>query len=318
MRLGPTWTKCLGLCLALATEARAQTAAPIKTNDYAIDLTQGPVLASNRVIGLAGAFVAMADGVDGDTQNPAAPAVRTTYSFTDVDYDIGAGLVFPGGLGRSGDFFNSGSKTKVVAGNNVYVFLSGAFNLQIDRLGFGVTIDLQQYSLRRSAEPTLTSLTSQIMVTHLLAAYAFADDQLVIGTGARVVALDVSTRATFLSNGVNSLNTRGVGAELGFIWRPNNERIRLGGAFRSTVSADAQGKTLYSGTPDELYLPSHITLPWELNLGTAVQLGSRPLNPPWVSPRELLAHKRRYLEWQARERERRTREALKRARAESR
>src|SRR4051812_40320235 len=318
MRLGRTWTKCLGLCLALATEARAQTAPPIKTNDYAIDLTQGPVLASNRVIGLAGAFVAMADGVDGDTQNPAAPAVRTTYSFTDVDYDIGAGLVFPGGLGRSGDFFNSGSKTKVVAGNNLYVFLSGAFNLQIDRLGFGVTIDLQQYSLRRSAEPTLTSLTSQIMVTHLLAAYAFADDQLVIGTGARVVALDVSTRATFLSNGVNSLNTRGVGAELGFIWRPNNERIRLGGAFRSTVSADAQGKTLYSGTPDELYLPSHITLPWELNLGTAVQLGSRPLNPPWVSPRELLAHKRRYLEWQGRQREGRMREALKHAGAEGR
>lgn len=318
MRLGRTWPKCLGLCLALAAEAGAQTGPPIKTNDYAIDLTQGPVLASNRVVGLAGAFVAMADGVDGDSQNPASPAVRTTYSYTDVDYDLTAGLVFPGGLGRSGDFFNSGSKTQVVAGNDLYVFLNGAANLQIDRLGFGVTLDLQQYSLRRSAEPTVTSLSSQILVTHLQAAYSFASDQLVIGAGLRIVSLAVSTRPTFLSNGVNSLNTRGVGAEFGFIWRPNGERVRLGGAFRSNVSADAQGTVLYPNTPDELFLPSHITLPWDLNLGTAVQLGARPLNPPWVSPRELLAHKKRYLEWQARERARRTEEALRQARAEGR
>jgi hypothetical protein len=319
MRLGRTWPKCLGLCTALAvSRAPAQTAPPIKTNNYAIDLTQGPVLASNRVIGLAGAFVAMADGVDGDTQNPASPAVRVPYSYTDVDYDLGAGLVFPGGLGRSGDFFNSGSKTHVVAGNNLYVFLSGAFNVQIDRFGFGFTADLQQYSLRRSSEPTVTSLTSQIMVNHFLLAYAFNDDQFVVGTGARVVTLDVSTRATFLSSGMDTLNTHGAGFELGFIWRPNGERVRLGAAFRSPVSAEAAGKVLYRGTPDELYLPSHITLPWDLNIGTAIQLGSRPLNPRWVSPRELLAHKRRYLAWQARERERRTREAVRQARAEGR
>jgi hypothetical protein len=319
MRLGRSWPKCLGLCLALVTgQAAAQPPPPIKTNDYAIDLTQGPVLASNRVVGLAGAFVAMADGSDGDSQNPASPAVRTTYSFTDVDYDLGAGLVFPGGLGKSGDFFNSGSKTEVVAGNRLYVFLNGAFNLQIDHWGFGVTADIQQYSLKRSQDVTTTSLTSQIMVNHLLLAYAFADDQLVIGTGARAVTLDVSTRATFLSSGIDTLNTHGAGFELGFIWRPNGERVRVGGAYRSPVSADTQGKVIYRGTADQLYLPTSVTLPWDLSFGTAVQLGTRPLNRRWVSPRELLAHKRRYLEWQARERERRTREALAQARREGR
>jgi hypothetical protein len=108
MRLGPTWTKCLGLCLALATEARAQTAPPIKTNDYAIDLTQGPVLASNRVVGLAGAFVAMADGVDGDSQNPASPAVRTTYSFTDEERQEAARNGLDGNPKTSGDSPQSG------------------------------------------------------------------------------------------------------------------------------------------------------------------------------------------------------------------
>jgi hypothetical protein len=320
MRLGRPWQKSLGLCLALAaTRAGAQPPPPnaIRTNDYAIDLFQGPVLASNRVIGLAGAFVAMADGVDGDTQNPASPAVRVPYSYSDVDYDMGAGLVFPGGLGRSGDFFNSGNKTHVIAGNNLYVLLGAAFNLQVDRWGFGVTVDLQQYSLQRNAQDrTKTSLTSQIMQNHLLAAYSFADDQLVVGTGARVVTLDVSTRPTFLSNGVSTLSAHSAGVELGFIWKPNGEQVRVGAAFRSAVTAETEGGVLYAGTPDELYLPDRLTVPWDLNFGTAIQLGRRPLNPPWVSPSELLAHKRRYLAWQARERERRTREALAEARRE--
>jgi hypothetical protein len=322
MRSGRTWQKSLLLGLALAApRARAQTspAEPLRTNHYALDLYQGPVLASSRVVGLAGAFVAMADGIDGDTQNPASPAVRVPHSYADVDYDLGAGLVFPGGLGRSGDFFNSGSKTRVVAGNDLYVFLSGAFNLQIDRWGFGVTADLQQYSLRRSAGgATEAELTTQIMQNHLLAAYSFADDQLVIGTGVRVVTLDVSTRATLISSGVDALNTHGAGVELGFIWRPNGERVRIGSAFRSAVSAITEGNVLYRGTPDELYLPSRVTLPWDLSFGAAVQLGRRPLNPRWVSPSELLEHKRRYLRWQARERDRRTREALAQAAREHR
>lgn len=324
MRFGRPWHKSLGLCLALGTgSAAAQTppAPPIKTNQYAIDLYQGPVLASSRVTGLAGAFVAMADGVDGDTQNPAAPAVRVPYSLSDVDYDLGGGLVFPGGLGRSGDFFNSGNKTRVVAGNNLYLFLGGAFNLQIDRWGFGATADLQQYSLRRNAGTGAQGealLTGQIMQNHLLAAYSFADDQLVLGTGVRVVTLDVSTRTTLISSGVDHLNTTGGGVELGFIWRPNGERVRVGAAFRSALSAETQGGVLYRGTPDELYLPNRVTLPWDLSFGAAVQLGQRPLNPRWVGPRELIEHKRRYLAWQARERKRRTREALEQARAEGR
>ncbi len=334
MRSARRRPKTLGVCLALATTpawAQPPAPAPLRTNDYAIDLYQGPVLASSRVVGLAGAFTAMADGIDGDTQNPASPAMRVPYSYSDVDYDLGAGLSFPGSLGRSGDFFNSGSRTRVVAGNNLYVFLNGAFNLQIGHWGFGVTADLQQYSLRRD-EPragqrtsllldltgTTTSLVGQIMQNHLLAAYGFDDDQLVAGIGARIVTLDVSTRATFLSSGVDTLNTRAAGVELGFIWRPNGERVRVGGAFRSAVNATTQGGVVYRGTPDELYLPNRITLPWDLSFGTAVQLGRKPLNPRWVSPSELLAHKRRYLAWQARERERRTREALAAARREGR
>jgi hypothetical protein len=94
--------------------------------------------------------------------------------------------------------------------------------------------------------------------------------------------------------------------------------VRLGGAFRAAVSAETPGTVLYRGSADELYLPERVTLPWDLSFGGAIQLGRRPLNPRWVSPAELLEHKRRYLRWQDRERQRRTREALEQARQEQR
>jgi len=330
MRLGRPRRNALGVALVLAlsaASARAQPLGaegqPIVTNQYAIDLTQGPVFAGSRVVGLAGTFVAMADGIDGDSQNPASPAVRVPYSYSDVDFEAGAGLTFPGGLGKSGDFFNSGTanpgddnRTNVTAGNKLYVFLNAGFNLQIDRWGFGVTADLQQYSLKRPGQPAdpKNELAAQIMQNHLLTAYAFADDQLVIGVGARVVTLNVSTRQTILSSGVDSLNATGVGLETGFIWRPNGERVRVGGAVRTAVSAETSGRILFLNTPNVLYVPQSMTLPWDLSFGSAVELGRRPLNPRWVSPSELLAHKRRYLAWQARERARRTREAVAEAR----
>ena len=67
---------------------------PITTSDYALDLFQGPLFAGSRVTGLAGAYVAIAEDVDGDLQNPAAPAVRPFFSYTNFDYWLGFGLTF--------------------------------------------------------------------------------------------------------------------------------------------------------------------------------------------------------------------------------
>ncbi len=72
----------------------------------------GPVFAGTRVTGLGGAYVAIAEDVDGDLQNPAAPAVRPFFSFTQFDYWLGFGITFPATLSGV-DFFNSGSKTNL-------------------------------------------------------------------------------------------------------------------------------------------------------------------------------------------------------------
>ncbi len=301
----------------VAASAAAQLPAegePIRTTSYTIDLFQGPVLASTRVTGLAGSFVAMAEGVDGDTQNPASPAVRAAYSRSHFDYDLGISLTFPSTLTNT-DFFNSGRRTVLPEGQQSgFVFLGIAVNLQLGRWGLGVTTDLQNYSLNRARTGTVgvnqDELFAQIVVSHAQLAHAFADGQLVVGVGERTTTLSVNNESAQNEAERELFSTVGAGLEAGFVWRPNDQQFRVGGAFRSAVTTEASPSSrlhvLYAGDAEnELWLPDRVTLPWDLNLGMAVQFGRRPLNPRWINPNELLLRVRRYLAWRARERERR-------------
>ncbi len=317
----------LGLALGLGTlfavtRAEAQLPAegePIRTNRYSIDLYQGPVLASTRVTGLAGAFVAMAEGVDGNTQNPASPAVRTLYSREHFDYDLGVGITFPSTISNT-DFFNSGKRTDIgQPEQSGFVFLGIAVNLTFGRWGFGLTTDLQNYNLNRAEDATGAQgdqLNGQIAVGHLLLAHSFVDGQLAIGIGARTLALDVNSQT---ARGERTLfSTVGAGFETGFVWKPNDHQFRVGAAFRTAVNTEAspesQQRIVYRDDPtNELWLPDEVALPWDLNVGAAIQLGPRPLNPRFVDPNELTLKLRRYLAWRARARASKTLRALARS-----
>jgi hypothetical protein len=313
----------LALVLLGARTASAQLGPEdslIRTNSYSIDLFQGPVLASSRVTGLAGAFVAMAEGVDGNSQNPASPAVRFPYSRDWFDWDLGLGISFPGARSNS-DFFNS--RAGLTGTQSDFLFLNFALNLQLGRWGFGITSDLQQYSLNRTESMDATvqrdQLASQVVVGRLQIAHAFADHQLVVGVGNRTASLAVTNESADQSAERDLFSTVGAGFEAGFVWKPNDYQFRVGGAFHSAVNTQAEPGSrvtvLYAGDPtNELWLPEQVSLPWDLNLGLAVQFGPRPLNPRWVDPNELLIRVRRYLAWRARERERRRQYELEQAR----
>ena len=71
MRAGP-WLAAAALAiLAFATPAAAE---PITKSDYTLEYFQGPVTSSSRVIGLAGAFTAIAEWCEGEYANAASPA----------------------------------------------------------------------------------------------------------------------------------------------------------------------------------------------------------------------------------------------------
>ncbi len=290
----------------------------INTNDYGIDLYQGPVLSANRVIGLGGAFVAIADGVEGGAVNPAAAAARTPYSYGHFDYDVGLGITFPSGI-KNTDFWNSGHRTELPKSQGLdFLFFNLALQLQFGRWGFGLSTDFQQYSLLRAVDSTQNvardRLAAQIAIGHLQLAHSFANGQLLVGVGMRTTGLSVTKESPTSVTNQQLFSTVGTGFETGFIWRPTDWQIRIGGAyhggFDTQASPQSQTFVLYQGDPNnQLYLPTRVTLPWDVNLGFAAQLGPRPLNPRWVDPSSVLEPMRRYMEWRAHERDRRIRRA---------
>jgi hypothetical protein len=286
--------------------ASAQAAGPlggdgaaIRTSRYGVDLTQTPIQAGARVTGLAGAYVAIAEGIDGDIQTPVAPAVRTAYSVDHFEFELGLGLTLPIAITTT-DFFNTGRERTQLsnADNKGFLFVTPAVNLAFGNFGVGLTFELQNYSLVRSAAQGVRQdeFSAQFLVGHLQAANRFFDGQLVLGAGLRVLELDVNNPQA-PSGETKLFTTVGAGVELGALLAPTDEPFRVGASFRSAVSTTPDAKSLIAanaagdrviGDPSDpvnaFWLPDRVDQPWDLNFGLAVQMGPRPFNPHWTDP----------------------------------
>lgn len=296
----------------------------LRTSDYSVDLAGGPVLAGPRALGLAGAYVAIAEGVDGNQHNPAAPAVRAAWSATRVDYDASLGLLFPGTL-ASTDFYNTGrGRTDLRRSDpQEFTLLAPSGNLQVGPWGVGVGLELFRYGLLRKPDPTLGGqseiIRAQFSTVRTFLARAVDDGQLVGGIGLHVTALDVTTANEIFSRKGNVFTTRGVSFEGGLLWRPTGERFRVGVAVRAplTTDVDARGERVGGDivlrdptSPNAIWLPRRVKRPWSSDLGLALQLGPRPLNVAWLDPVVVMRRVDDYLE----RRERARAEELDRAR----
>lgn len=281
-----------GCALALVTgAARAAgplgpNGSPITTSNYQIDLFQGPVLTSNRVIGMGGAFAGVAEGLDGFYSNPASGAVRVPWSTTWFDYELSAGLTFPGSL-TSTDFDNDG---KVGFAYRNFFFATLGANLQFGKWAIGVVTDVQHYSLGGTTQQGPSQeLGVDVSKVRLQLSRSFLDGALVLGVGLRqgIFSLDATPVGSNKSQDLFSITSGG--AELGAVIAPNELPIRVGLAYRSKLSADSSSRT-GSATADAAgdtvaggrVLPSAAVLPWEVEAGVAWQIGPRPLNVPFV------------------------------------
>jgi hypothetical protein len=285
----PFWL-AIASCLAFAgdvAEALAQTipdrsnenGKPFRSSDYSIDLFQGPVLAGTRITGLSGAYTALAEGVEGHRYNAAAPAVRSPTSTNRVDWDVDAGLSLAPGLKRT-DFDNNG---KTGFNYNNFFFASLGGQVQVRRLGFGANVNIQQYKLDSTADGGSRTLRS--VQLQLLTAYSFAEDQLVIGAGFRVLGLYLLETQPLGEKVLFS--TVGVGGELGALLAPDKLPLRFGATVRTPIVSaaspserigqDEQGNFKLGSA----YLPAKVHVPWEIEGGIAFSLGKRPINQRW-------------------------------------
>jgi len=288
------------LAATLSTRAEAQPT----TNDFAVDLYQGPILAPIRVISMGGAYAGYAEGIAGFVTNAASPAVRHSHSVSWLDLDIDASFSFPIPAFKNNDFDNSGD---IDADYTSFIYLSAGGKIQAGPFGAGFFGDLQRYSLRFPPDEATTVVT--VGRYHLLTAWQFLGGQLVVGAGARALTLGVSATDT-------ELTMVGVAPQLGFLVRPDWTPFRVGATYRHAVSAstsvgsgesvDAEGVTRAGG----LIVPDAVELPWELGVGLSLQVGPRPLNPAWINPRDHEKELRRAYSKRQRKRQRARNERL--------
>jgi hypothetical protein len=199
------------------------------------------------------------------------------------------------------------------------VFLDGEAQLQVDRWGLGAGASLQYYSLQRdtaaAADAQSDKLRALVMIAVGQLSRALFDGQLVVGVGLRPTALNVVNLNPRAGQPRTLFTTEGFGYSAGFLWRPNERSFRIGASFNTAVKTQAKNtetgiqddgngnRIIAPGTADQMYLPERVCLPWDLDLGIAIQLGARPFNPRWLSPQDLLLPIRQRIEWRQIERE---------------
>jgi hypothetical protein len=285
----------LTTCFARAGGPLGSDGERIQTSDYAVDLFQGPVLASTRITALGGAFTAIAEGPDGIPFNPAAASLRAPYSTTRDDYDLTASITLPASV-EGTDFDNDG---KVGFAYDDFIWLTAGGIVQSRHVGFGLIGSFQNYELGSpggsvplpDTDETIRAVRIRVLRLDPVVSYGFLDGQLHVGTGLRFAAFYGVGVTGHTEKPVENerllMNANALGAQGGLVWAPFRLPLRLGAALRSPVvqtgaevgriPEDAAGDRVVG----DVYLPDRIVLPWELEGGVAIQLWKRPLNIAW-------------------------------------
>lgn len=261
----------LALALAsFASDAQAQTETDtrpsLQNQSFDIDLVIGPVLGSGRIIGLAGAYTALGDGIEGAPRTAAAYAGRTLYDLDWFEYDVTVDLM-PTSI-RNSDFDANGESGFTYAD---FMFFTLGGGMRFGGFGLGFIADFQSYDLGEEADLSLTQ-------THFGIGYGFWEGQLTIGAGARTAGLAIIDDATKKP----LVEMVGAGPEVGATLGLEGQPFRVGIALRTPVESETVDVPVAAG----LEVPDHVRLPWELQLGLAWQLGQRPLNRRFVDPHE--------------------------------
>lgn len=277
------------LALGVAVGARgsvasAQTAPRLVDNNYTLEVFQGPVLASSRLSGLAGADNAVAESVDGIATNPAAAAVRPSSSVAWLDWDATASLSFPGAYGGT-DFANRGPKgdPALVARTDSFLHAGLGGAISLGRFGVAASMDLLEYDLSdgTSGRPRVKA---DVLRTHLDAGYGIARGQVVVGGGLRGMLFQLDERSAVVPTG-SAIRQAGAAPELGVVVKPYAVPWRVGATVRAPLSSSLS--TIEPGvtsTVGSFVAPRNVVMPWEAELGGAWQLGPRPLNIEWRDP----------------------------------
>lgn len=252
----------------LPATSAAQSYPKLTASDYALDLYQGAVLGGTRVIGLGGAYVSIAEGSEGIQFNPAAVANRTYFSNERIDWTWHLDFLLAKGLGTDAlDFDNNGRAT-----SSESMLLTGGVLFQYGDFGIGLTVGWQLPELGAIGGRTYQAT---LLDARLSVGYALLGQQLILAGGLRVGQLSLA-----LADNANDklFDVNVAGFEAGVLWRPRALPLRIGAALSLPFDRN-QTKACGDGCPQGFFLPSEVTLPWEVRVGISYRLGEGRYNP---------------------------------------
>lgn len=249
----------LFFALLVSAPLAAPAQAPVR-----VDFHQGPIISAGRVIGMGGAFLAIAEGADSQLVNPVAYTMRSPHTVNEwFDWDVALSW-FDISARDDIDLDQSGRAAFESAR-----LLQFGFNLKFGRHGFGLFLAQQAYTIEDETTDDDTRLIYGQIQPSL--GYAYAEDDwswgvAVAGSDAQIARPDQDPLARIT----------GAGLLLGAVYHPQNSPWRIGATWRTTsVGAEREGD------PDTAaeQLPEEIVLPWEVGVGVAHMWGDRIFNP---------------------------------------
>ncbi len=247
--------------------AHAQATRPGLTGRESIDYVTGPVLGSGRIVGLGGAYTALALGSDGAAWTPAAYATRSLWALDWFQWDMT--LDYSPAAFRDMVLDNSG---RTGSRYNDFLFLTAGASVQAGAFGMGALVRMQDYRVGETGN-------LRLIIANYGAAYSLLDGQLQIGVAARTAALTITDGA-----GTSPVDFMGTGPEVGAALGLADKPYRVGVSARLAVRSDKANNV---GVAAGLTLPRSLVLPAELQVGFAYQLGDRPLNRRFVNPHDV-------------------------------
>lgn len=262
-----------GLTLAGPPRARAQAF----DGSQSIDAYTGLAAGGGRVVGLGGAFVGVAERLQGAPLNPASVAQRRRDLRRGWDLD-GAFSGFV--LDARQDLDNDGSRDVGLAGRTHLEVGGGG---QLGRLGLGLVARTWLTSGPRSAEGAAGIQTSDVS---LCGGWSGWSDALVLGASA---TLSAGAVILYRPDGKEErrLEYAATALRLGALWRPRGVPARLGAVWDPGARARAkpgEASTFPAAAPHAF------AFPWTVALGVSGWLGPNAARYNEPSLRELEQH----------------------------
>ncbi len=269
----------------LSVPAAAQVTRP--PEDLRLLLSDGTLRGSPRLMGLAGAFVGIAEGAEGITRNPASAAYRDPH-YEDFNVDFGGTMhfLFPGSA-KEQDWNNDGRPDQVEGplgflGSQV---LYTTVSLQYKSFALAAGLDTQNFITKFAHPGFETFYNLNLMHVSVSASVALWRDQLLFGMGINTThALLFHLRQAAgmpLPAFDESMGYHGWGVEFGGLWRPEGDNYRVGFSFRPKVQAYSAGPVpmKFGGDKtdpaDDTFLvpPRQVVTPARLSLGASFAFG---------------------------------------------